>query len=168
MEQTYRDFCSDNGIDGDTIGIDGRVKGTTGSGTSMMGGGGGYNSEDTCWDCNLPGHRRGDAVCRKPGAVEGDKAPGWLKQLKADGKDTQPMGKQRKTSRQGQPNKTKAPCRYAARGQECPRTDCRFNHDIRLKGGGGAGTGGGDGSHCVGLRLRLGVRISPLQVSPGS
>ena len=51
MSQAYRDRCAEKGIDGDALGIDGRSNsGTNGAGTTMLGGGGGYN-EEPCWRC---------------------------------------------------------------------------------------------------------------------
>ena len=32
-----------------------------------------------CWDCGLVGHRRGEYVCRTPGAMKGKYCPAWLK-----------------------------------------------------------------------------------------
>ena len=153
MSQAYRDQCAEKGIDGDAVGIDGRSKsGANGAGTTMLGGGGGYNNDDTCWDCDLPGHRRGDPVCRTPGAVNGSNAPGWLKQLKAEGKDTSPQASTRGTKRQGGAAKKAPPCRYAQKGVECPRKTCRFNHnltDSERAGGGGGGNGGKAGNGAV-------------------
>ena len=53
----------------------------------MMGGG---SADQRCWDCDLPGHRRGDSACRSAGECNGSQCPSFLKQLKADGKDTTP------------------------------------------------------------------------------
>ena len=154
MSQAYRDRCAEKGIDGDALGIDGRSNsGTNGAGTTMLGGGGGYN-EEPCWDCDLPGHRRGDPVCRTPGAVNGSKAPAWLKQLKAEGKDTTPQSKYRSTKRQGGAAKKAPPCRYAQKGQKCPRKQCRFNHDRTASdSGGGDGGGGGGGGKSNGAAM---------------
>jgi hypothetical protein len=113
-------------------------QGTVGNTPFMMAGG---SADSQCWDCNLTGHNRGDPVCRKSGECAGESCPGWLRKLKADGKDTMPGSGGGRSNGGGHKhgNGGNRICRFFQRTGNCRfGQQCKFTHDNNSGGGGGS------------------------------